>query len=138
MIATTYTFGMIKPHILARNQVGKIIERLYAHNFQIINLETRRLTKEEAQELYKEHQCTPKYPGLIHRMTSRPVVLMILEYTGKTFAWKEWKKLIGANNPVNAIPGTLRSEFGTSIYDNAVHGSDSEKNATREINIFFK
>jgi nucleoside-diphosphate kinase len=106
--------------------------------FVITYLENRYLTPEEAEQLYQEHKGTEKYPELIARMLSGPVALMKIEYTGQKYAWSEWRNCIGVTDPSKAAIGTIRYNFGQNVQNNAVHGSDSEESAKRELGIFFR
>jgi nucleoside-diphosphate kinase len=128
------TFAMIKPDAVAHNNTGKIIDIIEKNNFEIIRLHKAILAKDLAEEFYAVHKDRPFYGELVEFVTSGPVVIMALH---KENAVAEWRNLIGATNPKDAAPGTIRHEFGTSIDKNAVHGSDSSETAAQEIELFF-
>lgn len=128
------TFAIIKPDAVKADHVEDIIEMIEDHGFDILAEEEHELTKAEAQKFYAVHKERPFYGELVNYMTSGPVVLMVLE---KDNAVQEWRDLMGATDPKKAAPGTVRAEFGTSIQENATHGSDSVENAAIEIAQFF-
>jgi len=134
------TFAIIKPRAVKDKKIGEIITEIEKNGFTIKRLETRMLTHKEASELYIEHKDTKKYNGLIQRMTSGKCVIMwlTLEETCNQPAYKVWRTLIGATDPLLAEDGTLRHKFGISVRHNAVHGADSIDSVKRELNIFFK
>lgn len=128
------TFAIIKPDAVGAGKTGHIIQRIIDGGFKIRALKMLRMSLEEAQGFYAVHQERPFFPGLTEFMSSAPCVVMVLEKPG---AVKEWRDLMGATNPEQADNGTLRKEFGTSVGENAVHGSDSDENAAIEISYFF-
>ncbi|MBP9680284.1 MAG: nucleoside-diphosphate kinase [Bacteriovorax sp.] len=128
------TFSIIKPNAVADNNVGNIIARFEKENLRIAALKLTHLSKEKAEGFYIEHKERPFFGSLVGFMTEGPVVLMVLE--GENAVEKN-RKIMGATNPANAEEGTLRKLYAKSIEANAVHGSDSQAAAEREINYFF-
>jgi len=129
------TFSIIKPNAVAKNAIGAIVERFEKNNIRIAAMKMVKLDKAKAEGFYAEHKDRPFFPSLISFMTSGPVVLMVLE--GENVVAKN-REIMGATNPANAAPGTLRKDFADSIEANAVHGSDSPTSAAREIAYFFE
>ena len=128
------TFTMIKPKAVAEGYMGKIIAKIIEGGFAIKALKYTRLTKEDAMKFYAVHKERPFYSSLVASMSSGPIVAAILEKDNAVFAYRDF---IGATNPANAAEGTIRKLYGTSIEDNAVHGSDSDENAIIEGHFFF-
>jgi len=128
------TFGIIKPDAVSAGHTGSIIQRIIADGFKIRGLKLIHMTKREAEGFYAVHRERPFFAGLTEFMSSGPCVVLALEKEGAVPAWRE---LMGATNPEQANPGTLRREFGGSVGENAVHGSDSDENAAIEIAYFF-
>lgn len=128
------TYIMIKPDAVKRGLIAPIIQRFENTGLVIERLELAVLTREQAAANYVEHEGKPFYEGLIEYITSGPVVKMVL--TGPE-AVMVCRKLMGATNPRDAVPGTVRGDFGLTVDANVVHGSDSPESARREIGIFF-
>ncbi len=128
------TFSIIKPNAVADNNIGNIIARFEKEGLRIAGLKLTKLSKEKAEGFYIEHKERPFFGSLVGFMTEGPVVLMVLE--GENAVEKN-RKIMGATNPANAEEGTLRKLYAKSIEANAVHGSDSQAAADREINYFF-
>jgi nucleoside-diphosphate kinase len=128
------TFGIIKPDAVRAGKVGQIIQRITDDGFKIRAMKLIYMTLEEAQGFYDVHRERPFFGELTTFMSSGPCVVMALEKEG---AVKAWRDLMGATDPAKADAGTLRKEFGGSMGENAVHGSDSEENAAIEISYFF-
>ncbi|MDZ4177913.1 MAG: nucleoside-diphosphate kinase [Coriobacteriia bacterium] len=128
------TFIMIKPDAVARGLVAPILQRFENTGLKIERLELGTLTPDQAAENYREHEGKPFYPGLIEYITSGPVVKIVLSGPEAVMVCR---KLLGATNPRDAAPGTIRGDFGLVVDANVVHGSDSPESATREIEIFF-
>jgi nucleoside-diphosphate kinase len=128
------TYVMIKPDAVARGQVGAIVSRFEAVGLKIERMEYGVLSREMAEANYVEHVGKPFYEGLVSYVTSGPVVRMVLTGEG---AVAIARKLIGATNPAEAAPGTIRGDFGLVMDANVIHGSDSPASAEREIGIFF-
>ena len=129
------TLSIIKPDAVERNLVEQIKEIFVRNNLIIKNTKKIILSKDEAAEFYKVHQSKPFYDRLCSYLSSGPIVVMILE--GKS-AILENRRIMGATDPKNAEPNTIRKLYGLSIDKNSVHGSDSLDNAKKEINFFFK
>ncbi len=132
MIQKTYV--MIKPDAVARGLVGRIVGRVESVGLTIDRMELGMVTAEQAAANYAEHQGKPFYDGLVSYITSGPVVK--LQISGEE-AVPVMRKLMGATNPKDAAPGTIRGDFGLSLDANIIHGSDSPESAERELSIFF-
>lgn len=128
------TFGIIKPDAVKSGTMGSIIQRIIDDGFKIRALKLIQMTLRQAEGFYAVHRERPFFPGLTEFMSSGPCVVMALE---KAEAVPAWRKLMGATDPAKADEGTLRKEFGASVGENAVHGSDSDENAKIEISYFF-
>ena len=128
------TFGIIKPDAVKARTTGNIIQRIIDDGFRIRALKLIHMTLRQAEGFYAVHRERPFFPGLTEFMSSGPCVVMALEKTGAVPAWRN---LMGATDPSKADQGTLREEFGASLSENAVHGSDSDENAAIEISYFF-
>ena len=128
------TLSIIKPNAVFANQIGAINQRIEEAGLQIIALKMVRLSREQAEGFYKEHQGKPFFEGLVAFMTSGPVVVQVLE--GEK-AIERYRALMGATDPTKALVGTLRADFAIDMRANAVHGSDSVEAAAREIAYFF-
>ena len=133
-MATNRTFTMIKPEAVANGHIGAILERINAAGFRIVSMKKTELTSELAGAFYAVHKERPFFGELVSYMSSGPIVAAILE---KDNAVSDFRALIGATDPSEAADGTIRKEFAESKAKNAVHGSDSEKSASREIAFFF-
>ena len=129
------TLSIIKPDAVERNLVEKIKDVFLKNNFSILESKKLHITKDEAAEFYKVHQSKPFYSELCTYLSSGPIVVMILESED---AVAKNRKLMGATDPKKADDNTIRKMFGISIDKNSVHGSDSQENAKKEINFFFK
>ena len=128
------TFAIIKPDAVRNNHTGLIYDRILKAGFNIIGAKLKRMTKNEANEFYCIHAKRPFYNELTDFMSSGHSMLLALE---KENAVQEWRNTIGATNPDDAEEGTIRKDFASSLSENAVHGSDSDENAIKEINFFF-
>ncbi|MBI2027661.1 MAG: nucleoside-diphosphate kinase [Deltaproteobacteria bacterium] len=128
------TFNIIKPDAVSRNLIGDIIKIFEGKDLKVLALTMKKLSKKEAEDFYQEHKGKPFYESLVTYMTSGPVVLMVLE--GEN-AVERVRTIMGATNPANALPGTIRKLFAESIERNSVHGSDSVVSAKREVSFFF-
>ena len=129
------TLSIIKPDAVERNLDEKIKSIFIKNNFQITRQKKVKLEKKEAEIFYKVHETKPFYNELCNYLSSGPIVVMVLK---KQNAILEYRKLMGATDPLEAEVGTIRKEFGISIDKNSVHGSDSPENAKNEIDFFFK
>lgn len=128
------TFAIIKPNAFADGNSGKIIARIYQEGFTIVGLKKLYLSKVEAEGFYHVHRGKPFFGELTEFMASGPCITMVLEADN---AIQKWRDLMGATNPAQAAPGTLRREFGKSLGENATHGSDGLETAAFEIGYFF-
>lgn len=128
------TYIMIKPDAVKRGLIAPILQRFENTGLVIERLELATLTAEQGAANYAEHQGKPFYDGLIEYITSGPVVKMVLSGPDAVLVCR---KLMGATNPRDAAPGTIRGDFGLIMDANVVHGSDSPESARREIEIFF-
>ena len=128
------TFAIIKPDAFAAGHGGKILARIYSEGFKVVGLKKLYLSKIEAEGFYAVHQQRPFFGELTDFMSSGPSIVMVLEAPG---AISKWRALMGATNPAEANPGTLRREFGSSVGENATHGSDAPETAAFEMSYFF-
>ena len=131
---TNLTFGIIKPDAVRNNHTGSIVQRILDDGFKIRGLKLIHMTHQQAEGFYAVHRERPFFSGLTEFMSSGPCVVMALE---KEDAVPSWRDLMGATDPGKADDGTLRKQFGGSIGENAVHGSDTDENAAIEIAYFF-
>ena len=129
------TISIIKPDAVERNLTEEIKKIFIKNNLKILNSKKIHISKEEAFEFYKVHQAKPFYNDLCAYLSSGPIFVMIMEGSD---AVNLNRKLMGATNPKDAEPDTIRKLYGLSIDKNSVHGSDSTENAQAEINFFFK
>lgn len=128
------TFTMIKPDATAKGYTGAILDQIIKAGFSVKAMKWTRLTPEQAGLFYDIHRERPFFGELVEFMSSGPIVAAILE---KENAVADFRKLIGATNPAQAEEGTIRKQFAASVGENAVHGSDSDENATIEGDFFF-
>tara|TARA_Y100000768_G_scaffold26943_1_gene18145 strand:+ start:5727 stop:6134 length:408 start_codon:yes stop_codon:yes gene_type:complete len=128
------TFAIIKPDAVENKHTGKIIDIILSKNFNIIEARLIKMQKSQAEEFYGVHKERPFFNDLVAYMCSGQSMVLWLE---KDNAVKEWRNLIGATDPSEAEEGTIRSLFAESKERNSVHGSDSNENASIEINFFF-
>ncbi len=128
------TFAIIKPDAFAAGHAGKILARIYSEGFKVVGLKKLYLSKVEAEGFYAVHKERPFFGELTDFMSSGPCLVMALEADNAILKWRE---LMGATNPAEAAEGTLRKEFGTSIGENATHGSDAPETAAFELSYFF-
>lgn len=129
------TLAIIKPDAVKKRIVGKIIDRIEQEGFEIKGLTMRHLTQEEAGGFYAVHKDKPFYGSLTEFMTSGKIVTMVLE---RDDAIAHWRKTMGATDPAQAEPGTIRHTYGFSIERNSTHGSDAPETAAFEIGYFYK
>ena len=132
MIEKTYT--MIKPDGVRNGHIGEIVNRFERVGLTVERMELGMVPPEQAKANYAEHEGKPFYDGLIAYITSGPVVKMVV--SGEN-AVATVRKLMGATNPADAAPGTIRGDFGLTMDENVIHGSDSVASAEREIGVFF-
>ena len=128
------TLSIVKPDAVSKNVIGKILDRFESAGLKIVAVKMIHLNDEKAKGFYAEHEGRPFFDALVEFMTSGPIVVQVL--AGENAITKN-RELMGSTNPQEADPGTIRAEFANSIDANAVHGSDSETSAVREINYFF-
>ncbi|MBR3691012.1 MAG: nucleoside-diphosphate kinase [Eggerthellaceae bacterium] len=133
-MAIQKTYSMIKPDGVRNGHIGEIINRIERVGLKIERMELGMVTPELAEANYGEHKGKPFYEGLIAYITSGPVVKMVV--SGEN-AVATMRKLMGATNPADAAPGTIRGDFGLTVDENVIHGSDSPESAEREIGVFF-
>ncbi len=128
------TFLAIKPDGVQRGLVGEIIRRFETKGFKLVGLKFMNVSKELAEQHYGVHKERPFFPGLVEFITSGPVVAMVWEGDGVIAGAR---KVIGATNPLNAEPGTIRGDLGSNIGRNIIHGSDAPETAQFEIGLWF-
>ena len=133
-MAVERTFSIVKPDAVANNVIGKIYERFESVGLRIIGCKMLRLTRGQAEAFYVVHWERPFYQELVDYMVSGPVVVQVLE--GEDAVAMN-RKVMGATNPTDAAPGTIRADFAQSVQANAVHGSDAKETAAQEIALFF-
>ena len=125
---------MIKPEAVRNGHTGKILDKIIEGGFGIVAMKYLQLTREQAEQFYFVHRERPFYRDLVEFMSSGPIVAAILQ---KDNAVEAYRSFIGSTNPKEAAPGTIRALYGTNIQGNAVHGSDSDENASIEAAFFF-
>ena len=128
------TFFMIKPDGVQRNLVGEIISRVEAKGFSITKIKMMTISKDLAEKHYEEHKDKPFFNDLVSFITSGPVVAMQVEGENVVL---QIRNLMGATNPSEASPGSIRGDLATELDKNVVHGSDSDESAERELSLFF-
>lgn len=128
------TFAIIKPDAVERNITGKILEKIESAGFVIAGMKKIQISAEQAMGFYYVHKERPFFGELCSYMARSPIVVLVLE---RDSAIAEWRKLMGATNPEAAEPGSIRKEFGLSLGENSVHGSDSPESAAFEVPYFF-
>ncbi len=133
-MAIERTFSIIKPDAVAKNVIGEIVSRFENNGLQVIASKMLHLSKEQAEGFYAVHAERPFYKDLVQFMISGPVVVQVLE--GENAISKN-RELMGATNPAEAAPGTIRADFAKTVDENAVHGSDAPETAAVEIKYFF-
>jgi len=128
------TFTIVKPDSVRKGNFGKIISRLESEGFQILGLKKTSLSRTQAEGFYDVHRQRPFFSGLVEYMPSGPVYVAALQ---RDNAVLHLRQVMGATDPAKADKGTIRADFGESIEQNAIHGSDSDENAAIEIGFFF-
>tara|TARA_Y100000748_G_C15477222_1_gene481292 strand:- start:703 stop:1122 length:420 start_codon:yes stop_codon:yes gene_type:complete len=128
------TFAIIKPDAVKNNYTGKIYNHILEKNFKILGAKLIKMSKQQAEGFYGVHKDKPFYEELTNFMSSGQSMVLALE---KDNAVTSWRETIGATNPKEAENGTIRKIYATSLGENAVHGSDSDENAIKEISFFF-
>ena len=133
-MAVERALSIIKPDAVAKDVIGEIYSRFEQAGLKIVAAKMKHLTRDEAEEFYAVHRERPFFPALVEFMTSGPVMIQVLEGENAILRNRE---LMGATNPSEAAPGTIRADFAQSIDANAVHGSDAPETAEVEIACFF-
>ncbi|MCE3043820.1 nucleoside-diphosphate kinase [Legionella sp. 16cNR16C] len=134
-MSTELTLSIIKPDAVAKSVIGKIYSRFEEAGLKVVAAKMAHLTREQAEGFYAVHKARPFFNDLVSFMISGPVMIQVLK--GDNAVMKN-RDLMGATNPKEAAPGTIRADFADSIDANAVHGSDSAENAATEIAFFFE
>lgn len=134
-MAIERTFSIVKPDAVARNVIGEIYARFEKAGLRVVAAKMLHLTREQAEGFYAVHRARPFFNDLVKFMCSGPVMVQVLEGEGAVLKNRE---IMGATNPKEAKPGTIRADFAKSIDENAVHGSDAPETAKTEIAYFFK
>ena len=139
-MAIEQTLSIIKPDAVAKDIIGKIYSRIEENGLHIVATKMLHITKDQAEDFYAVHRERPFYNLLIEFMISGPAIVQVLEGDN---AITKYREIMGATNPKNATPGTIRHDFArdnqdSDVHENAVHGSDSEENSRAEIDFFFK
>ena len=134
-MAIERTFSIVKPDAVRRDLIGKIYDRFETGGLRVIASRMIQLTRSQAQDFYAVHRERPFYNDLVEYMTSGPVVVQVLE--GESAITRN-REIMGATNPADAAPGTIRADFAESVEANAVHGSDAPETAREEISFFFE
>ena len=129
------TLVICKPDAVERGLVGEIVARIERKGLAIVAAELRTIDKDTAARHYEEHQGKPFYDDLVTFITRSPALLMVVE--GPDDTWKVVRQMMGATNPRDAAPGTIRGDLAVELTENLVHGSDGPESAEREIGIFF-
>ena len=133
-MATERTFSILKPDVTRRNLTGAVNAKIEAAGLRIVAQRRIHMSRAEAEQFYAVHKERPFYGELVEMMTSAPVVVQVLEGDNAILKYRE---VMGATNPANADPGTIRKEFALSMGENSVHGSDAPETAKQEIAQFF-
>ncbi len=134
-MAIERTLSIVKPDAVAKNVIGEIYSRFEKAGLRVVAARMMHLTREQAEGFYAVHRERPFYRDLVAFMTSGPVMVQVLE--GENAIARN-REVMGATNPANAAPGTIRADFATSVEENAVHGSDAPATAATEIAFFFR
>jgi nucleoside-diphosphate kinase len=133
-MAVQKTLAIIKPDVVEKKKQGLVLQRILDEGFEVLAMRQARLTRADAEGFYAVHRGRPFYDELCTFMSRGPVVILALQ---REDAVAHWRKVIGATNPAQAEPGTIRKEYGQSVGENAVHGSDSPENGVLECGYFF-
>jgi len=133
-IVSERSLVLVKPDGVKRGLVGEVLKRIETKGWKIVALELRKLDEKTAANHYAEHDGKPFFKDLVSFITSAPLVAVVIEGPN---AIAGWRQMMGATNPANALPGTIRGDFATETQNNVTHGSDSTESAAREIALFF-
>lgn len=128
------TLVLVKPDGVSRGLVGEVLARIERKGYRVVALDMRTLTAAIAEEHYGEHRGKPFFNDLVAFITSAPLVAAVIEGEAAILSWRA---MMGATNPANAAPGTIRGDLATQTQNNVTHGSDSPESAAREIALFF-
>ena len=131
---TERSLVLVKPDGVARGLVGEVLGRIERKGFRVVALQMRTLERAIAEEHYGEHADKPFFKDLVDFITSAPLVAAVIEGPAAILSWRA---MMGATNPANAAPGTIRGDLATETQNNVTHGSDSPESAAREIGLFF-
>jgi nucleoside-diphosphate kinase len=129
------TFIICKPDAVERGLVGEILSRFERRNLRLVRVEMRTIDETTAKQHYAEHDGKPFFADLVAFITRSPAVLAVVE--GPEDTWQVVRTMMGATNPRNSAPGTIRGDLGIAFTENLIHGSDSAESAAREIGLFF-
>jgi nucleoside-diphosphate kinase len=129
------TFIICKPDAVERGLVGEVLARFERRNLKLVSVEMRSIDRATAEKHYAEHDGKPFFPSLVDFITRGPAVMAVIE--GPEETWQVVRSMMGATNPRNAAPGTIRGDLGIEFTENLIHGSDSAESAAREIGLFF-
>jgi nucleoside-diphosphate kinase len=133
-IVSERSLVLVKPDGVKRGLIGEVLKRIETKGWKIVALELRKLDEKTAAAHYAEHDVKPFFKDLISFITSSPLLAVVIEGPN---AIAGWRQMMGATNPANALPGTIRGDFATETQNNVTHGSDSPESAAREIALFF-
>ena len=125
---------LVKPDGVNRGLIGEVLKRIETKGWKIVALELRKLDEKTAVTHYAEHDGKPFFKDLVSFITSSPLLAVVIEGPNAILGWRQ---MMGATNPANALPGTIRGDFATETQTNVTHGSDSPESAAREIALFF-
>ncbi|MEA2432673.1 MAG: nucleoside-diphosphate kinase [Actinomycetota bacterium] len=131
---TQQTFIMVKPDGVKRHLIGEVVRRIEAKGYSVVEMKLFTIDESLAKKHYAEHVERPFFGELVAFITSGPVVAMVIEGADAVAGMRQ---IMGATNPIDAVPGSIRGDFASVISENIVHGSDSPESAEREINLFF-
>lgn len=134
-MAVERTLSIIKPDAVAKGVIGEIYQRFQKAGLKVVAAKMLHLSQQQAEQFYAVHKERPFFKALVGFMSSGPVMVQVLQGENAIVAYRE---LMGATNPKDAAPGTIRADFASSIDENAVHGSDAPETAQQEIRFFFK
>lgn len=134
-MAKEQTLSILKPDSVRKNKIGEILARFEQSGLKVVAAKMLQMSKTQGEEFYGVHKARPFFPALVNFISSGPVLVLVLE--GENAIAKN-REVMGATNPSQAAPGTIRADFADSIDENAVHGSDAPETAKVEINFFFK
>lgn len=133
-IVSERSLVLVKPDGVKRGLIGEVLKRIETKGWKIVALELRKIDEKTAAAHYAEHDGKPFFKDLVSFITSSPLLAVVIEGPN---AIAGWRQMMGATNPANALPGTIRGDFATETQNNVTHGSDSPESAAREIALFF-